>query len=160
MSEEEREPIRGKVARILTTRQLVMTVGRADGVAIGMKFDVLDPRGEDITDPDTEAVLGSIHRPKVRVEVVQVQERISVAQTYRKWRVNVGGSGVALGLGLAEHMRDAFAPPRWVEKYETLKTQEKTWEDLDESQSYVKRGDPVIEITGTSAIAVDEAGND
>ena len=37
-------------------------------------------------------------------------------------------------------------PPKWETKYETLKTEEKTWEDLDEVDSYVKIGDPVVQI--------------
>ena len=37
-------------------------------------------------------------------------------------------------------------PPKFVTKYETLKTTERTWEDLDESESYVKIGDPVVQV--------------
>jgi len=37
-------------------------------------------------------------------------------------------------------------PPKWVANYETLKTEEKTWEDLSEKESYVKTGDPVIQV--------------
>jgi hypothetical protein len=37
-------------------------------------------------------------------------------------------------------------PPRWITKYETLRTEEKTWEDLDEKDSYVKVGDPVVQV--------------
>jgi hypothetical protein len=107
-----------------------------------MKFDVLDPKGEDIRDPDTGEVLGSLQRPKVRVEIVQVQERLSVGQTFRKTRVNVGGAGVFSPVGLTR----LLLPPQWVEKHETLKTDEKTWEDLDESKSYVKSGDPVVQV--------------
>lgn len=151
---EAREPIRGKVARVLTTRLLVISVGSIDGVTVGMKFDVLDPKGENITDPDTGDVLGSISRPKVRVAVAQVQERLAVAQTFRKTRVNVGGQGLG-GLGVALSMREALTPPRWIEKHETLKTQEQTWENLDVSQSYVKRGDPVVEVTETSLVLPD-----
>ena len=36
--------------------------------------------------------------------------------------------------------------PKKVTKYETLKTEEKTWEHLDEEDSYVKVGDPVIQV--------------
>ena len=36
--------------------------------------------------------------------------------------------------------------PKYINKYETLKTEEKTWEDLDEKDSFVKTGDPVIQI--------------
>ena len=39
-----------------------------------------------------------------------------------------------------------FMPPKWITKYETLKTEEQTWEDLDEKSSYVKVGDPVIQV--------------
>ena len=144
-------PIRGKVARILNSRDLAINVGSKDGVVVGMYFDVLDPKGEDIKDPDTGEVLGSVERPKVRVQIVQVQERLSVASTYKKRQVNVGGQGADLRGTLAE----LFMPPKLVTKYETLKTTERTWEDLDESESYVKIGDPVVQVV--SEVAVGEA---
>lgn len=136
------DPLRGKVARILDTRNLVINLGSTHGIVAGMYFDVLDPKGEDIRDPDSGDVLGSIDRPKVRVQVVKTEERLSVASTFRKKTVNVGGrGGLAVG-GLAE----MFLPPKHVTKYETLKTTEKTWEDLEESESYVKTGDPVVQV--------------
>ena len=137
-------PIRGKVARILTSRELVINVGTREGVTVGMYFDVMDPRGEDVTDPDTHEVLGSVPRPKVRVQVTTVQERLAVASTFKKTQVNVGGrgTGFAVGAGIAE----LLTPPKWVTKYETLKTHEKTWEDLDEEESFVKTGDPVVQV--------------
>ena len=71
--------IRAKVARILNSREIAITAGSQQGVSIGMLFDVMDPKGEDVSDPETGEVLGSIDRPKVRVQVIQIQERISVA---------------------------------------------------------------------------------
>lgn len=139
------EPIRGKVARILTSRQLAMNIGKADGVAVGMEFNVLDPKGEAIEDPDSREVLGSLNRTKVRVKVVQVEDRISVAETFKSRRVNVGGVGPSLGLGMTGLAR-LLMPPVWVDRDVTLKTTEKTWEDLDESESFVKTGDPVVQI--------------
>jgi hypothetical protein len=135
-------PIRGKVARILNSRELAINVGSKDGVVVGMHFDVLDPKGEDIKDPDTGEILGSLERPKVRVQVVKVQDSLSVASTYKKHEVNVGGTG---GLGITGFAQ-LFMPPKYVTKYETLKTIEKTWEDLDEKESYVKTGDPVVQV--------------
>ena len=132
------EPIRGKVARILNSREIVITVGSKDGVTIGMRFDVMDTTGENITDPDTGELLGSVERQKVRVEISKVQEKLSVASTYKKKDVNVGGN-----IGFASQM---FMPVKWVTKYETLKTDEQTWEDLHEMDSYVKTGDPVVEV--------------
>ena len=136
------DPIRGKVARILNSRELVLTVGSAAGVVAGMFFDVLDPKGEDIRDPDSDEVLGSIDRPKVRVQVTRVLEKLSVASTYKKTQVNIGGRG----LGLRDDFAQMLAPPKYVTKYETLKTTEKTWEDLTEKESYVKIGDPAVQV--------------
>jgi len=115
-------PIRGKVARILNSRVLVINVGTQSGVSTGMFFDVLDPKGEDITDPDTGHVLGSIARPKVRVQVTAVQEHLAVAATFRTEKVNIGGKGPNYSFGFAEML----LPPKFVTKHETLKTTEKT----------------------------------
>ncbi|MHB8834378.1 MAG: hypothetical protein ACYC9Y_01505 [Candidatus Methylomirabilia bacterium] len=139
--------IRGKVARILNSRELAITVGEQNGVVVGMHFDVLDPKGEDITDPDTGEVLGSVERPKVRVKVVRVQPRLSIASTYKKYNVNIGGKGSILDGGLTAWLQ----PEKIVTKYETLRTTEKTWEDLDEKDSFVKTGDPVVEVAVAEA---------
>jgi len=138
------EPIRGKVARILNSRELALNIGSKDGVQIGMEFDVLDPKGEQIRDPDTGEVLGSLDRPKVRVKIKSVQERLSVATTFRGQKVNVGGSRVNIS-----SLAVALMPEKWVTKYETLKTDEATWEDLDEEQSIVKSGDPVVQVVNS-----------
>lgn len=140
--------IKGKVARILNSREIVINVGKKGGVKIGMKFDILDPKGEDIRDPDTHEILGSLPRPKVQVKVTDVQENLSVASTYRKKEINVGGQGKGIlsGLGNLNIFAKELMPPEWITVYETLKTEEKTWEDLNEKDSYVKTGDPVIQV--------------
>lgn len=145
------ESIRGKVARVLNSREIALSVGSSDGVVVGMYFDVMDPKGEDITDPDTGKVLGSIERPKVRVQITKVQEKLSVASTYRKTKKNVGGSMSDFG-----SLSRVLMPPKWVTKYETLKTEEKTWEDLDEEQSYVKIGDPIVQVIEEIDVGSDE----
>jgi hypothetical protein len=140
-----RDPIRGKVARVLNSRELALNLGSEHGVRIGMFFDILDPKGDNITDPDTGEIIGSIERAKVRVKVVIVQARLSVASTYKKERVNIGGSGSLVGFG-SSGLSKLFLPPEYITQYETLKTQERTWEDLSEDESYVKSGDPVVEV--------------
>jgi hypothetical protein len=137
----EKKNICGKVARILNSRELVINCGTNLGVEIGMYFDVLDQKGEDIRDPDTNEVLGSIERPKVRVKVNKVQKKICVAATYKKTEINTGGQGFGIA-GFA----NALMPPKWVAKYETLKTEEQTWENLSEEESFVKIGDPVVQV--------------
>jgi hypothetical protein len=146
------EPIRGKVARVLNSREIALNIGSSSGVRIGMYFDVMDPKGENIIDPDTTEILGSIERSKVRVLITKVQEKLSIASTYRKTEVNVGGQGISL-TGFSR----ALMPPQWVRKYETLKTDEQTWEDLDESKSIVKTGDPVVQVLEQQQDEVDKS---
>ncbi len=118
-----------------------MNLGEDDGVEVGMYFDILHEKGQDIEDPETGEVLGNIERPKVRVKVTHVQNKLSLASTYKKRRVNLGGSFESIPVGLSK----ALMPPKWITKYETLKTEEKTWENLNEEDSYVKIGDPVVQ---------------
>lgn len=133
--------IRGKVARVLNSRELALNIGSEHGVREGMLFDVIDPKGEDIVDPDTGDIIGSLERPKVRVKVISVQNKLSVASTYKKERVNVGGVGIGTSA-----ISQLFMQPEYVTQYETLKTEEKTWEDISEEESYVKSGDPVVQV--------------
>jgi hypothetical protein len=135
-----RAPIRGQVARVLNSRELAINRGSNDGVQEGMKFAVLNPAGENIRDPETGELLGSVYRPKVGVQIVTLRDRVAIGRTYRSSRVNVGGSG---GLGMAENL---FRPPKYETRYETLKTEDAEWEEIDESESIVKTGDPVEEI--------------
>ena len=71
-------PIRGKVAHILNTREIVINVGTENGVTVG---------------------------PFAR----------------------------------------ALMPPNWITKYETLSKTEKTKDVLDEKDSYVNVGEPVVQ---------------
>ena len=142
-------PLRGKVARILNSRDMAINIGSRGGVAAGMRFDVIDASGQDIQDPDTGELLGSVERSKVRVEISRVQERFSVASTYRQERVNVGGTGLT---GIDSPISQFFMPAKWETRYETLKTEEGTGEDLHERDSYVRVGDPVVQV-------LDEAGD-
>ena len=135
------EPIRGKVASVINEREIAINVGTVHGVKVGMDFDVIDIYDEEVKDPDTEEVLGSIERPKVRVRVAHVQEKLSVASTYRTKTVNIGGEG-----GLFGPFARSLMPPEWIEKYETLRAEDKAWSPLSEEDSYVKVGDPVVQV--------------
>lgn len=144
----DRAPIKGLVARVLNSRELVINKGRRDGVRVGMTFRVMDRKGEDIPDPETGEVLGSVNRPKIEVKIVTVEDRLATGRTFNSRRVNVGGMGFSIS--------PIFEPPKYVRKYETLKTDESTWEDLDEDESFVKTGDPVEEVllqTDTTDVA-------
>ena len=136
--------LRGRVAQILTSREVAINLGENDGVRLGMYFDILHEQGQDIKDPVTGDILGNIERPKVRVKVTRAQDKLSLASTYRKKRVNEGGQLRDLSM-----FSRSLMPPRWVTTYETIKTEDKTWEDLEEKDSYVKIGDSVVQVLPT-----------
>lgn len=138
------EPIRGKVAKVLSYREVVLNIGTAHNVELGMVFDILFRGYDEITDPDTGEVLGGIDRPKARVKVITTNERLSVATTYRTERVNVGGGG---GLGI--RLRgDLNLPtlPKWETRVETFATDEAPRENRDEHERFVSAGDPVVQV--------------
>lgn len=140
--------IRGKVARILNSREVALNVGASHGVENGMQFDILAPELHDIRDPDTHEVIGSLNRPKVRIQVEITEDRFCVAHTFRRRRVNIGGMGL---------VGRTFEPPNWVTRFETLRTSEDTWEDLAEADSYVKTGDPVVQVPDEMTTGYEEA---
>ena len=139
------QPIRGKVARVLNAREIAINIGAVDGVSNGMYFDVMDAQGQDIKDPDTNEVLGSFERPKVRLKITHVQDKFSVASTYKSKQLNLGGIGIYPALGFGPIAR-SLMPPSWVTKHETLEKTGETPNELKESESAVKTGDPVVQV--------------
>lgn len=132
------ETIRGKVAKILNSREVALNIGKEHGVNLGMVFEILTPVGDEIRDPDSGETLGEINLAKTRVKINHVDNRFSVATTYRSKRVDVGGTSL-------------FQPPKWETRYETLKKQESfegAAEPLDTWNSYVSAGDLVVQIPG------------
>ena len=138
MSESKR--IVGQVAKILSTRELVINRGAEQGVDLGMRFAVLDIEAADIVDPETGDRIGGLSRPKVRVEVVRVEPLFAVVRTYRSRDVNIGGVGGALAID------EMFRPAKWVTRHETFKSEDAAWEPLEEEESFIKVGDPVEQL--------------
>jgi hypothetical protein len=139
--EESKEPeegpgrVRGKVAAVLDERELAINVGSTGGVKLGMKFKVLADAAQ-VFDPDTNEVLGIVRREKVRVEAVMVRKRMSICRTYR-----TTGMYITEFLNLSKSAMDLKSPER-------LKAQDSAYlSKLSEEESYVKRGDEVVELT-------------
>ena len=138
-------PIRCKVARVLNSRELILNVGSLQSVTTGMYFDVLSSDGEEVKDPDTGEVLGLVSRPKVRVKVTSVEERLSRASTYRKRLVNIGGIGMNLPTYHDSFVR-ALMPPKYVPQYETIKSIDKAVHELSDEERAVAIGDPAVQV--------------
>ena len=135
--------IKGKVAKILNSRELVINIGSDAGVAEGMLFNILYPSGEDIRDPDTGHLLGSLRRTKLQVRVTSVYSNMAVAITFKKTTHHVGRTAFpSLGSEFSSIAR-LLDVQRMVVKQETLKKPDEAYEPLDEKDSYVKVGDIV-----------------
>jgi hypothetical protein len=133
---EIEHPIEGKVAAILNDVELAINRGRLQGVTRGMKFEVLEPEGVPVTDPDSGAQLGEETAVKITVKVVRVEDEYSVARSDEQ----VPGRDP---LFAASQLLLQGRPAR----LRTLSTDDALFPVLKEEKSYVKRGDPVREIT-------------
>jgi hypothetical protein len=143
IKESKREPLPfpmvGKVALIINERELAINLGEEHGVEEGMRFAVLAASPIEVRDPDTNEFLGSAPREKVRVEAVDVQERMTICATYET-RV-VGGQ-----MGFPD-MTGMFAPQRRVPR--TLRAATDSYPaPLSAKESYVRIGDVVQELSG------------
>lgn len=134
----DKKPLVGKVSSILSERALAVNIGSQHGVLRGMKFKVLADKPTEIYDPETNDMLGMIEREKVRLQASEVHEKFSVCRTYRKASDNVirtgNGNLVSILPSLGEMVEtlyaedSAFIPP------------------LPEEESYIKKGDRVVQI--------------
>ncbi len=140
------EPIRGKVARVLNRYEIAITVGTVDGVNVGMYFDVMDAYEQNIEDPDTGEVLGSIERSKITVKVIHTQEKLSIAAAYPYLSAREMSSGKIGSSGTLGPFARSLMPLAWVTKYDTEEKKGKTKDSLKEEYSYANIGDPVVQV--------------
>ena len=144
MTTQTKKAIHGKVARVLNSREVALNIGSEQGVEVDMLFDILTPEGYDIMDPDTGEALGSVGRAKTRVRVTRVQERLSVAATYRA--KDVTETEMKRSKRYAYKGVRLFEPPNWVIQRETIKTTEPTWDELSDEERHISTGDPVVQV--------------
>lgn len=83
--DHESDEIRGVVVDFINDREILMSVGKKDGVKIGMQFAVLVPGGVPVEFiVDGETVTENAEVPKAIVKVVRLNgERLSVGRTFR-----------------------------------------------------------------------------
>lgn len=73
--------IKGRIARILSESEVLLNVGRQEGVKEGLELIVYS-EGEHVTDPETGEDLGPVETVKGRLRVTHVQERMCRAVTH------------------------------------------------------------------------------
>ncbi|MCA1578338.1 MAG: hypothetical protein LC794_13355 [Acidobacteria bacterium] len=139
--------IEGRVAQILNARELVINIGLESGVTEGMKFAVLSESPTEIRDPETDELLDTLDREKVRVKAVEVRPKITICKTYVTTVITGGrfhGSALDTVMNVATFARELRPPTTIVE---TLKAEDKDiLPPLSPEESYVKIKDRVIEI--------------
>ncbi|MFB9084498.1 hypothetical protein [Deinococcus wulumuqiensis] len=145
------EPIVGRVALLISTRELAINVGSSSGVKEGMVFAVLAEQPLDVIDPETGEKLDTIDREKVRVKVVEVREKMSVCATFKARHIPgtkgmLGSNGQPslgyIGVGGSEGLYGR--PPQKI--VETLRIEDSaTLPPLAPEDSYVKVKDRVVE---------------
>jgi hypothetical protein len=131
--------LQGKVAKILTEREVVINIGSAQGVKKDMRFAILAPTPEEVLDPETGEVLDVVDRTKVLVQATDVRERITICSTYRTTKIP--GGALSAGYSLSR----LFDPPQEVP--ETLRIEDSSLPaPLSPEESYVKIGDRVKQV--------------
>jgi hypothetical protein len=70
----------GQIARILSEIEIIINVGKSQGVKRGIEF-VIFSEGDHVTDPETGEDLGPIETVKGRVKVTHVMDSMSRAKT-------------------------------------------------------------------------------
>ena len=125
--------VEGKVAKILNSREIVINKGAEDGVKTGMKFNVQE-RETTIVDPDSNDNLGQLMRPKISVEVMQVDSRFSVARTFETYQAQN-----------PDAMHISSVLPKYITRVKKIRTQSDF--EYREDSVNVSVGDTVVEIT-------------
>lgn len=133
--------ITAKVAKILDNRTLVINAGSDKNVRLGMKFLISSSVGSEVKDPDSEEVLGEVAIPKIRVSIVRVDSKYSIAETFEYQTINEGGS-----IPTSMTLTKIFEPPKLVKRYKTFELEESQKRSIDEEKSVVKVGDIAEEI--------------
>ncbi|ANY14228.1 hypothetical protein BCY75_09580 [Latilactobacillus curvatus] len=67
-----------KIARIIDRYSVAINGGKKDGIALGMKFEILGNTDDAVLDPDTKELLGYIVAPKAVVRVSEVYDKYSI----------------------------------------------------------------------------------
>ena len=134
--------ITGRVAHIVDNRTVILSVGSENQVQPSMRFKIFSANKTKIIDPETKALLGELDRVKLRVKVIEVQEKYSIAETYEYTTVNKGGSYNSSVLALNR----MFQEPKLERSYKTFEIDKQDRKAIDEKDSIIRVGDRVEQI--------------
>ena len=129
--------IRGKVAKVLNDREIVINRGTDHSVKLGTRFKLIET--VEIQDPDTRDGIGTITREKIRFVVVHLQASMSIARTYETHTFGSSSASQA-----AERLLQSIRPEAGMQRTDVKRIRPAG--DGDEPV-LVKIGDIVDEVT-------------
>lgn len=103
-----------KIAKIISTKQVVVNAGSKDGIKEGDTLEIIDKFGTNpVIDPDTGESLGTLDIPKGEVIVSRVYPHMAIAETpirhitpYDSILKNTPPLNVAMTLGMDREIQD------------------------------------------------------
>lgn len=138
--------LEGKVAEILSHREVVINVGAKNGVRRGMRFRILAESTHTIRDPDTGHTLGELAREKARVVVNQVEEAFAICKTYRETVVPELAS-VPSPVSISAYSEGGDVNVRWEQDHQGDESVfRESVPPLPDDDSYVKVGDRMVQL--------------
>ena len=65
-----------KIVKIIDEYTVIINAGTNKGIEVGDRFQIIDTKGSEVRDPDTDAVLGHLNLIKDTVTVSEVHEKM------------------------------------------------------------------------------------
>jgi hypothetical protein len=164
-STDEDKTITGKIVGFANNREVIMNVGKADGVKVGMRFVILVPGGVPVEFGEgDEKLTENIEVPKSIVKVVRLSgDHLSIGRTFmtikgRPARVIPGLKGLTslTGTGIQD-MFETRTIPAVPDRIETFGVDRKETVRADVDLE-VRKGDEVRLTTGDEFIFPGGAG--
>ena len=101
--------VEGKVAKLLSETHLIVNLGSMHGIRLGTVFTIL-AQGDQVTDPDTNEVLGKWEIAKGRVVATHVQDKMSTCEAYEEPAGDAAGDDPSTRVLSADMIRVSMRP--------------------------------------------------
>lgn len=77
-TQKEKKP---QIIAILNNKQVIINIGKRDGVKVNDKFDIVDSQVKFLRDPDTHEILDRFHQLKQQISAVKVETKYSICSS-------------------------------------------------------------------------------
>lgn len=72
---------KAQIIAILNNKQVIINIGKRDGVKVNDKFDIVDSEVKILRDPDTHEILDRFHQFKQQISAIQVETKYSICSS-------------------------------------------------------------------------------